>query len=76
MDRWDTGFVDLTGTQGLLGQAEGRTTATVTGWLAARTPQFRATVRYVLIDPAAAYRSAITPSCCPTLSWSSTTSTS
>lgn len=65
VDRWDTGFVDLTGAQGLLGQAEGRTTATVVGWLVARTPQFRAAVRYVLIDPAAAYRNAITPELLP-----------
>jgi transposase len=65
VDRWDTGFVDLAGDQGLLGQAEGRRKATVTDWLAARTPQFRAAVRYVVIDPAAVYRSAITTELLP-----------
>jgi len=65
IDRWDTGFVDLHGVQGLLGQAEGRTTATVVDWLTARTPAFRDAVRYVVIDPAAAYRAAITPSLLP-----------
>jgi transposase len=65
VDRWDTGFVDLHGEQGLLGQAEGRTTATVVGWLLQRSPDFRAAVRYVVIDPAAAYRAAITPALLP-----------
>jgi len=35
IDPWDTGFVDLAGDQGLLGQAEGRSSATVIDWLAA-----------------------------------------
>jgi transposase len=65
IDRWDTGFVDLAGTQGLLGQVEGRTTAAVVDWLTGRTPEFRAAVRHVVIDPAAAYRSAITPQVLP-----------
>ena len=65
IDRWDTGFVDLDGVQGLLGQAEGRTTATVVDWLSARTPAFRDAVRYVVIDPAAAYRAAITSQLLP-----------
>ena len=60
LDRWDTGFVDLHGDQGLLGQAEGRTSATVVGWLALRSNQFRDAIRYVVIDPAASYRAAIT----------------
>jgi len=64
-DRWDTGFVDLHGDQGLLGQAEGRTCATVTGWLLMRSQQFRDSVRYVVIDPAASYRAAITPDLLP-----------
>jgi transposase len=64
-DRWDTGFVDLAGGQGLLGQASGRTSATVTHWLACRSPEFRAAVRYVVIDPAAAYRAAITTDLLP-----------
>jgi transposase len=32
-DLWETGFVDLAGGQGLLGQVDGRTTAAVRGWL-------------------------------------------
>lgn len=59
IDPYDTGFVDLHGRQGLLGQAEGRTTATVVDWLSARTPEFREQVRYVVIDPAAVYAAAI-----------------
>jgi transposase len=70
VDRWDTGFVDLTGEQGLLGQASGRTSAPVTEWLSARGEQFRAGVRYVLIDPAAGYRAAITTDLLPTRLWS------
>jgi len=65
VDRWDTGFVDLAGGQGLLGQVEGRTKACVIDWFTARTPQFRAAVRYVVIDPAAVYRSAITAGLLP-----------
>jgi hypothetical protein len=38
-DPWETGFVDLAGGQGLLGQVDGRTTAAVRGWLEQRTPQ-------------------------------------
>ena len=38
---WETGFVDLAGGQGLLGQVDGRTTAAVRGWLAARSAEFR-----------------------------------
>jgi transposase len=65
VDRWDTGFVDLHGCQGLLGQAEGRTSATVTGWLLLRSKAFRDAVHYVVIDPAASYRAAITPELLP-----------
>ena len=53
VDPWDTGFVDLDGEQGLLGQRTGRTSAAVIEWLQARTPQFREAVEYVAIDPAA-----------------------
>ena len=66
IDPWDTGFVDLDGDQGLLGQHEGRSGAAVVNWLQARTPQFREAVRYVASDPAAAYASAIrTPGLLP-----------
>ena len=59
IDPWDTGFVDLSGDQGLLGQAEGRSSATVIDWLAERTPAFREAIGYVAIDPAASYAAAI-----------------
>ncbi len=58
-DPFDTGFVDLAGSQGLLGQVEGRTSAAVVGWLQARSEQFRAGVRFVAIDPHAGYAHAI-----------------
>jgi hypothetical protein len=65
-DAWDTGFVDLAGEQGLLGQAEGRTSACVVDWLQARTPEFREAIRWVAIDPAAVYAKAIrTPGLLP-----------
>jgi transposase len=59
-DRWHTGFVDISGEQGLLGQVEGRTSKCVVAWLEARTPQFREAIRFVAIDPAAVYAKAIT----------------
>jgi transposase len=58
-DAWDTGFVDLVGEQGLLGQVSGRTRACVVEWLRERTPEFREAIRYVAIDPAAVYAKAI-----------------
>jgi len=66
IDPWDTGFVDLTGDQGLLGQREGRTGAAVIDWLSERSEAFRAGVAFVAIDPAAVYASAIrTPGLLP-----------
>jgi transposase len=56
IDPWDTGFVDLDGEQGLLGQREGRTGATVVAWLSERGTVFREAVEYVAIDPAAGTR--------------------
>ena len=64
-DPWDTGFVDLGGTQGLLGQVEGRTSAAVTDWLCEQTSQFRHAVRHVVIDPSAAYAAAVTETLLP-----------
>jgi transposase len=40
-DPWETGFVDLTGGQALMGQVDGRTSAVVAAWLAQRSPEFR-----------------------------------
>ena len=66
IDAYDTGFVDLAGAQGLLGQVEGRTSKCVVDWLQARTPEFREAVRFVAIDPAAVYAAAIrTPGLLP-----------
>jgi transposase len=58
-DPWETGFVDITGDQGLLGQVDGRTSAAVLAWLAARPPAFRAAVKVVVIDPHAGYAAAV-----------------
>ena len=66
VDPWDTGFVDLAGEQGLLGQRAGRTGAAVIDWLSERSAEFRAAVEFVAIDPAAVYASAIrTPGLLP-----------
>jgi transposase len=66
VDPWDTGFVDLAGDQGLLGQREGRTSAAVIDWLSQRSDEFRAGVQYVAIDPAAVYAAAVrTPGLLP-----------
>ncbi|AWK76263.1 hypothetical protein CBI38_32870 (plasmid) [Rhodococcus oxybenzonivorans] len=51
VDPWDTGFVDLSGNQGLLGQKEGRTTPAVITWLKERTPEFREAIEYAAAVP-------------------------
>lgn len=58
-DPWQTGFVDLHGDQGLLGQVTGRTSAAVVAWLEARGQAWRDAVEVVAIDPAAPYRNAV-----------------
>jgi len=58
-DPWETGFVDITGDQGLLGQVDGRTSAAVQAWLAQRSPAFRDGIEVVVIDPHAGYAAAI-----------------
>ncbi len=66
VDPWDTGFVDVAGDQGLLGQREGRTGAAVIDWLRERSEEFRAGIEFVAIDPAAVYAAAIrTPGLLP-----------
>jgi transposase len=59
VDRWHTGFVDLAGDQGLLGQVEGRSSSDAGSWLAARTQQWRDGVAAVAIDMCSAYRAAV-----------------
>lgn len=58
-DRWHTGFTDLSGTQGLLGQVEGRRSTHVTGWLAQQDPAWLAGIRTVSIDMCAPFRAAV-----------------
>jgi transposase len=58
-DPWETGFVDLTGAQALVGQVDGRTSAAVQAWLGARSPAFREAVEVVVIDPHAGYAAAV-----------------
>jgi transposase len=58
-DPWETGFVDIAGTQGLLGQVDGRSSADVKGWLKARSREFRDAVEVVVIDPHAGYAAAV-----------------
>lgn len=58
-ERWHTGFVDLAGEHGLLGQVPGRAAAEAGSWLAARTPVWRAAVEVVAIDMCSAYRAAV-----------------
>lgn len=59
VEPWETGFVDLTGVQGLLGQVDGRTSGAVAAWLAARSPAWRQAVQVVAIDPSAPYAAAV-----------------
>jgi transposase len=66
VDPYDTGFVDLAGTQGLLGQREGRTSQSVVDWLEEQSEQFRDAILFVAIDPAAVYAKAVrTPGLLP-----------
>jgi transposase len=58
-DRWHTGFTDLTGGQGLLGQVEGRASKDAGAWLAVRTQAWRDGVAVVAIDMCSAYRAAV-----------------
>jgi transposase len=58
-DRWHVGFCDLPRGQGLLAQVEGRTTAAVTGWLAACPHAWREHVKAVAIDMCTVFKAAI-----------------
>jgi transposase len=58
-DPWETGFVDISGEQALVGQVDGRTSAAVQAWLGDRTEAFRAGVEVVVIDPHAGYAAAV-----------------
>ena len=58
-DRWHTCFYDLSGKQGMLGQAEGRTADDAAYWLAGAAPAWRDGVRVVAIDMCTIYASAV-----------------
>lgn len=58
-DRWPTGFVDISGEQGLLGQVEGRTADDAAYWLHQAGPAWRGQVEVVVIDMCSIYASAV-----------------
>jgi transposase len=58
-DRWHTGFVDISGDQGLLGQAQGPTADDAGYWLAQAGPAWRAQVQVAVIDMCTIYASAL-----------------
>ena len=58
VDRFDTGLVDITGTQGLLGQVNGRTSKDVVTWLERQDQAWRDGIEFVIIDMSAAYAKA------------------
>ena len=58
-DRSHTCFYDLSGKQGMLGQAEGRTADDAAYWLAGATPAWRDAVQVVAIDMCSIYLSAV-----------------
>ena len=60
-DPWMTSFVDLDPAHpgGLLGLAPGRSGGSVRGWLALQSPQFRAGIEVVAVDPSAPFAAAL-----------------
>ena len=60
LETFETNFVDLAGSQGLLGQASGRTKANVVAWLDERGQAWKDAVTVVAMDPCATYRAAVT----------------
>ena len=59
LERFETNFVDLSGSGGLLGQSAGRTSRTVVSWLDARGVEWKAQVKVVAIDMCSPYRAAV-----------------
>jgi transposase len=57
--RWHTGFVDVTGAQGLLGQVEGRAAGDAAAWLERQPESWRDQIKFVAIDMSASYRAAV-----------------
>ena len=58
-DRWHTCFFDVSGQQGMLGQAEGRTADDAAYWLAGATPAWRDAVQVVATGMCTIYLSAV-----------------
>ncbi len=60
-DPWVTSFVDLDPAHagGLLGLAPGRSGGSVRGWLSLQTPEFRAGIEVVAVDPSAPFAAAL-----------------
>lgn len=58
-DQWQTGFVDISGDAGLLGQSAGRAGRDVLRWCSAQPQQWRDAIQVVAIDLSSAYRSGI-----------------
>src|SRR5262249_18664562 len=58
-DQWQTGFVDISGTGGLLGQTAGRTGRDVVRWLSGQPARWRDAVKVVAIDMSSTYRNGI-----------------
>jgi transposase len=59
VDRWHVGFVDIGGTQGLLGQVEGRTARTVIDWINGRSREWRDAIGHVVIDMCTVFKAAV-----------------
>ncbi len=58
-DRWHVGFTDLSGTQGLLGQVEGRRARSAREWLERQPLSWREGVRFAVIDMCDIFAAAI-----------------
>ena len=58
-DRWHACFYDLSGSQGMLGQVEGRTADDAAYWLAGAAPAWRDAVQVVAIDMCTIFASAV-----------------
>lgn len=58
-DRWHVNFCDLSGGQGMLGQAEGRTADDAAYWLLQAPPAWRDRIEVVAIDMCTVFASAV-----------------
>jgi transposase len=58
-DRWHVNFCDLSGSQGMLGQVEGRTADDAAYWLLQAPPAWRDRIEVVAIDMCAVFASAV-----------------